>query len=135
MPYLVIIHATFDSQADAQATYDGIRAMADKSKREWLGTAGERTSWGGVYDEQPDGSLVEVASWHKDDADTVKEGKPLKGGTKLTLDNTPAWDATKTYPLNYDVNHVNKFWRSQIDGNLNSEPDKSNADWVEVTTV
>lgn len=135
MSFVVLVHATFATQADAQAAYDGIRTMADKSKREWLGTAGERTSWGGVYDEQPDGSLVEVSSWHVDDAETVKEGKPLKGGTKLTLDNTPAWDATKTYPVNYDVAHTNKFWRSTISSNLNSEPNKDNPNWVEVSTV
>ncbi len=135
MPYVVLVHATFDIQADAQAAYDSIMALADKSKREKLGQAGERTSWGGVYEEQPDGTMVELSGWFVDEADFVKEGKPLKGGTKLTVENTPTWDAAKTYPLNYDVAHINKFWRSTITGNLASEPNKDNADWIEVTTV
>lgn len=134
MPYLVMVHATFDTLTDAQSAYDSIRLLADKSKREWIGTAGERTSWSGVYDEQPDGTLTEIASWHLDDIETVKEGKPLKGGTKLTLDNTPTWVSTATYPKGYDVAHINKFWRSQIDGNV-SEPGKGNSQWLEVTTV
>lgn len=134
MPYVVLVHATFDTQADAQAAYDSIRLLADKSKREWLGSSGERTSWGGVFDEQADGTLVEVASWHVDDADSVREGKPLKGGTKLTLENTPLWNPNKTYPFNYDVAHIKKFWRSQISGNA-SEPNKDNPDWLEVSTV
>ncbi len=135
MAYVVLVHATFDTQADAQAAYDGIRAVADKTKREKLGQTGERTSWGGVYEEQPDGTLVKLEGWFVDDGDFVKDGKPLKGGTKLTILNTPARDATKTYPAGYDVAHLNKFWRSQIDGNLGSEPDKNNVNWVEVTSV
>lgn len=135
MSYVVMVHATFTNQTDAQNAYDGIRTLASNSKREWVGQAGERTSWGGVFEEQLDGSLTEVATWHVDEADIVKEGKPLKGGTKLTLLNTTPWDATTTYPVGYDVNHANKFWRSQIAGNLNSEPNKDNTNWVEVTSV
>jgi hypothetical protein len=135
MAFVVLVHATFDTQADAQAAYDSIRTLASKSKRAWVGQAGERTSWGGVYEEQADGSLSELGAWFVDDGEFVKEGKPLKGGTKLTPLNTPAWDVTKTYPLNYDVAHINKFWRSQIAGNIGSAPDKANTDWVKVTTV
>lgn len=134
MAYVVMVHATFQTQSDATQAYDGIRSLASNSKREWLGQAGERTSWAGIYEEQADGSLVEVSSWHVDDLEEVKEGKPLKGGTKLTIDNTPPWDSTKTYPLNYDVSHINKFWRSKVEGNV-SEPDKKNNEWQEVSTV
>jgi hypothetical protein len=135
MPFVVMIHATFDTLTDAQAAYSGIQAVADKTKREKLGQAGERTSWASIYDEQADGSLVELDGWFIDEADTVMGGKPLKGGTKLTLLNTPAWGVLKTYPLNYDVAHINKFWRSQIDVNVASEPNKGNANWVEVANV
>jgi len=59
MTHVVLIHATFANKADADHIYDQAMTVATNASVARIGEAGERTSWG-VFDEQEDGTLVEV---------------------------------------------------------------------------
>lgn len=118
----------------AQSLQDHTKTIAVNATSVAVGTAGERTSHFGAFRINDDGTLTEVSSWHLDAIDTVKEGKPPKSGTKLTLENTTPWASGKAYPAGYNVSHNKKFWRSMIDNNL-VEPVKSVEQWAEVSTT
>jgi hypothetical protein len=53
MAYVVIIHATFDTKSDADFIYDQAKQVATTASVARIGSAGERTSHCGVFDEQP----------------------------------------------------------------------------------
>ncbi len=72
--FVVQIHATFANQADADHVYDQAMAVATNASVARIGEPGERTSHGGVYDEQPDGTLVAVRRWHIDRFGIVRSG-------------------------------------------------------------
>lgn len=81
MPYLVMVHATFANQADAQHIFTQSQAVATTASVARLGDPGERTSHAGVYDEQPDGSLVPVNRWYIDRFGIVRTGAPTPNDT------------------------------------------------------
>jgi hypothetical protein len=97
MPYVVMIHATFDSKADADHIYTQAKSVATTASVARIGAAGERTSYCGVYDEQADGTLVQDRLWHLDRFGIVRETPVLDN------DAVPAWvqpaGAQDAYPL------------------------------------
>lgn len=58
MPYVVLIHATFQNKADADHIYDQAMTVVTNASVVRIGQPGERTSHGGVYDEQIDDTLL-----------------------------------------------------------------------------
>ena len=50
MPYVVLIHATFDTKSDADFIYDQAKQVATTASVARIGSAGERTSHCGVFD-------------------------------------------------------------------------------------
>lgn len=77
MPYVVMVHATFASKADADHIYDQAKAVATTASVARIGEAGERTSHCGVFDEQADGTLVKDRQWHIDRFGIVRETDPV----------------------------------------------------------
>jgi hypothetical protein len=97
MPYVVLIHATFDTKSDADFIYDQAKQVATTASVARIGSAGERTSYCGVFDEQLDGTLVKERQWHLDRFGIVRETAPIPD------DVTPEWvqptGAQDAYPL------------------------------------
>ena len=97
MPYVVLIHATFDTKSDADFIYDQAKQVATTASVARIGSAGERTSHCGVFDEQTDGSLVKDRQWHLDRFGIVRETDPIPD------DVVPEWvqpaGAQDAYPL------------------------------------
>lgn len=97
MPYVVLIHATFDSKADADHIYDQAKSVAVNASVARIGDPGERTSHSGVFVEQPDGSLTKDRQWHIDRFGIVRETDPVPD------DVVPDWiqpaGAQDAYPL------------------------------------
>ena len=56
MPYVVLVHATFDTKSDADFIYDQAKQWLPPAWLGRIGSAGERTSYCGVFDEQLDGT-------------------------------------------------------------------------------
>lgn len=116
MPYLVMIHATFDNKADADHIYDQAKSVAVNSSVALIGQAGERTSHCGVFNEQADGSLVKDRQWHIDKFGVVREHAPIPN------DVIPDWiqpeGAQNAYPLTdvfgnpTRVTHLGSVWES-----------------------
>ena len=50
MPYVVLVHATFDNKADADHIYNQAKSVATTASVARIGDAGERTSHCGVFD-------------------------------------------------------------------------------------
>jgi hypothetical protein len=97
MPYVVLIHATFANKADADHIYDQAMAVATNASVARIGEAGERTSWGAVFEEQADGTLVPDRRWHVDRFGIVRPGQlPPNDQTPDWVQPTGAQDA---YPL------------------------------------
>ena len=111
MPYLVMIHATFDNKADADHIYDQAKVVATTASVARIGEAGERTSHCGVFDEQADGTLVKDRQWHIDRFGIVRETDPIPD------DVIPEWvqpaGAQDAYPLTDVFSLTTKV---QIDG-------------------
>jgi len=84
MPYVAIVHATFDSKADADHIYDQAKAVATTASVTNIGTEQERTSHAYVAEEQSDGSQVIDREWHIDLFGIVREGEP-------DLKDAPDW--------------------------------------------
>jgi len=61
MAFVVLIHATFDAKADADHIYAQAKQVATTASVARIGSAGERTSHCGVFDEQADGTLTAMA--------------------------------------------------------------------------
>ena len=97
MAYVVLTHATFDTKADADHIYDQAKSVATTASVARIGDAGERTSYCGVFDEQPDGTLVKDRQWHIDRFGIVRETDPIPD------DVVPEWvqpaGAQDAYPL------------------------------------
>lgn len=97
MPYVVMIHATFDNKADADHIYDQAMSVARTASVARIGEAGERTSHCGVFLENPDGTLTKDRQWHLDRFNIVRETDPAPD------DVVPEWvqptGAQDAYPL------------------------------------
>ena len=97
MAYVVLIHATFDTKSDADFIYDQAKQVATTASVARIGSAGERTSHCGVFDEQEDGTLVRDRQWHLDRFGIVRETAPIPD------DVTPEWvqptGSQDAYPL------------------------------------
>lgn len=116
MPYLVLVHATFNDLANATHIDTQARTVAMHASVARIGEPGERTSHGGVYEEQPDGTLVPVTRWHIDRFGIVRDGALLPD------DQVPDWvqplGAQDAYPLNdvrgdpTVVQHDGQLWRN-----------------------
>jgi len=122
MPWVAIIHATFDSKADADHIYNQSLAVATTASVARLGDEMERTSHGFVAQEQEDGTLVVDRGWHVDLFGIVRQGEPDR-------DEPPAWiqptGAHNSYPATdvrgdqTRVTHNGQTWRNSH-GNGNS---------------
>jgi len=97
MAYVVLIHATFDTKADADFIYAQAKQVATTASVARIGSAGERTSYAGVYDEQLDGTMTKTSQWHLDRFGIVRESAPVPN------DIVPEWvqplGAQDAYPL------------------------------------
>ena len=97
MPFVVLIHATFDTKSDADFIYDQAKQVATTASVARIGSSGERTSHCGVFDEQTDGTLVKDRQWHLDRFGIVRESAPVPN------DIVPEWvqplGAQDAYPL------------------------------------
>jgi len=97
MPFVVLIHATFDTKADADHIYDQAKQVATTASVARIGSAGERTSYCGVFDEQLDGTMTKTSQWHIDRFGIVRESAPVPN------DIVPEWvqplGAQDAYPL------------------------------------
>lgn len=123
MAYIVMIHATFDSLANANHIYDQALSVATNASVARIGEAGERTSHGGVYLEQEDGTLIPERLFHIDRFGIVRPGKLAPN------DVVPDWaqpaGAQDAYPANdvfgneTRVQHNGLEWiNSHGDGNV-----------------
>jgi len=97
MPFVVLIHATFDTKSDADFIYDQAKQVATTASVARIGSSGERTSHCGVFDEQTDGTLVKDRQWHIDRFGIVRETSPIPN------DVVPEWvqptGSQDAYPL------------------------------------
>ncbi len=97
MPYVVMIHATFNSKSDADHIYNQTMAVATNASVARIGEAGERTSHGAVYEELADGTLTPDRRFHIDRFGIVRDGKLIPD------DQIPEWvqpqGAQDAYPL------------------------------------
>lgn len=85
MPYLVVVHATFDNKADADHIHNQALTVATNASVVNIGQVQERTSHGFVAEEQEDGSLDVDRSWHIDLFGIVREGE------EPSTDTAPQW--------------------------------------------
>lgn len=94
--YVSVGMASFSNQADADHIYNQSKSVAVNSSVANIGQPGERTSYFGVYEEQPDGSLTPLRQWYVDTFGIVREGEQ-------DLNTPPAWiqpaGAQDAYPL------------------------------------
>lgn len=74
MTYVAMGMVSFATQAQADHIYDQAKSVATAASVSRLGESGERTSYFGVYEEQPDGTLVPLRQWHIDNFGIVREG-------------------------------------------------------------
>lgn len=121
MAHVVMIHATFENKADADHIYDQAMAVATNASVARIGQPGERTSWGAVYEEQPDGTLVPDRRWHVDRFGIVRSGGMVPD------DVVPDWvqpaGAHDAYPLldvrgePARVRHEGKVWENTVETN------------------
>lgn len=97
MPYLVTIHATFETKANADHVFNQALSVATNSSIARIGQAGERTSHGAVYLEAVDGTLTVESQFHKDIFGIVRQSMPENN------DNPPLWvqptGSQDAYPL------------------------------------
>jgi hypothetical protein len=124
MPFVVMIHATFDTKADADHIYNQAKSVATTASVARIGAAGERTSYCGVYNEQVDGTLVQDRLWHLDRFGIVRE-TPV-----LTNDVIPEWvqplGAQDAYPTTdvfgqpTKVQHLGDTWENTSAVNTNA---------------
>lgn len=133
MAYLVMIHATFQTQGNADHVYDQTKSVATNASVARIGEAGERTSYGAVYDEQPDGTLVPLRQFHIDRFGIVRDGQLLPD------DQIPEWSqpagSQDAYPVTdvlgnpVRVQHNGQVWENTSAANT-FEP--SVFGWVQV---
>lgn len=133
MPYVVLIHATFENKADADHIYNQAKSVAVNSSVARIGEAGERSSHCGVFSEQPDGTLVKDRQWHIDRFGIVREHGPIPD------DVTPDWiqpeGGQNAYPLTdvfgnpTRVKHLGAVWEATLGDNVWAPGDYG---WVQV---
>jgi hypothetical protein len=115
MAYVVLVHATFANQADAQHIYDQALAVATNASVEHIGDpTNERTSYA-LVGEEINGEVVVAQTWHIDLFGIVRNGQPV-------FDDAPPWiqptGAQNAYPaLNVRgeetrVTHNGQVWRN-----------------------
>ena len=97
MPYVVLIHATFESKANADHILDQALSVATTASVARIGQPGERTSHGGVFVENEDGTLTPDRRFHIDRFGIVRMGAMIPD------DQIPEWvqpaGAQDAYPL------------------------------------
>ena len=123
MPYLVLVHATFDSKADADHIYDQAKSVATTASVARIGEPGERTSHCGVFDEQPDGSLVVDRQWHIDRFGIVRESAPVPDDEVPEFiqpsGSQDAYPATDVFGHKTRVEYQGQAWQNTHgDGNV-----------------
>lgn len=120
MAYVVLVHATFDSKADADHIYDQAKSVATNASVAKIGEPGERSSHALVGDENPDGTLSPLRRWHLDLFGIVREGEPDPNVPPAWIQPSGSQDA---YPLTdvhgnpTQVTHNGAAWRNDVDGN------------------
>lgn len=118
MSYVLIVHATFNSQADAQDAYDQIRARAQNASVARIGEPGERTSHSYLKDETADSIL---ARWHIDDFGILRDGAPDSSSPPAWIQPTgsqDAYPALNVYGNPARVSHNGSVWENTHgDGN------------------
>lgn len=123
MAHIVMIHATFASKAHADHVYDQTMVVVTNASVARIGEPGERTSWGAVYEEMPDGTLVPDRRFHIDRFGIVRPGQLIPD------DQIPVWvqpaGAQDAYPLTdvrgnpSRVAHSGQIWEnSHGNGNI-----------------
>ena len=122
MPYVVIVHATFDNKADADHIYDQAKAVATHASVAKIGTEQERTSHAFVAEEVESGEWHVDREWHIDRFGIVREG------SELDTSETPEWiqpqGAHDAYPLRdvygeiTAVTFEGQVWHNTYDGNV-----------------
>ena len=118
--YVSMGMATFVNQSDADFIYDQSKAVAVNASVANIGQPSERTSYMGVYEEQPDGSLVPLRQWYVDTFGIVREGEQDPNTPPAWIQPTGAQDA---YPLlNVDgdpaqVTHNGSTWQNNTAAN------------------
>lgn len=85
MPYVVIVHSTFDNKADADHIYDQAKAVATTASVAKIGEEQERTSHAFVAEEVQSGEWVVDRAWHIDLFGIVREGE------EPDLTDAPGW--------------------------------------------
>lgn len=115
MAYVVIIHATFADKAHADHVYNQTISVATNASVAHIGQPDERTSHGFVAEEQANGSLSVLSSFHKDLFGIIRNGEPSQSETPQWIQPTGGHDA---YPAknirggDTYVTHDNKTWRN-----------------------
>lgn len=122
MPHIVMVHATFANKADADHVYDQAKSVAVNSSVSRIGQPGERTSHCGVFEEQPDGTLLKSRQWHIDRFGIVRESDPIPD------DVAPDWiqpqGGHNAYPLTdvygnpTKVMHKGQVWVISVGANV-----------------
>jgi hypothetical protein len=124
MPFVVMIHATFNTKADADHIYNQAKSVATTASVARIGAAGERTSYCGVYDEQTDGTLIQDRQWHLDRFGIVRESAPV--GNDVVPDWLQPAGAQDAYPLTdvfgqpARVKHLGDTWENTSAVNTNA---------------
>lgn len=121
MSYVVMVHATFDNKADADHIYDQAKSVATTASVARIGEAGERTSHCGVFDEQPDGTLVKDRQWHIDRFGIVRETDPIPDDVVpdwvQPTGTQDAYPLTDVFGLPTKVQYNGEVWTNDSDVN------------------
>lgn len=121
MPYVVIVHSTFNNKSDADHIYEQAKAVATNASVARIGEQGERTSHAFVAEEVNDEWEVD-RGWHIDLFGIVREGE-------LDTSDAPEWiqpegshDAYPAQNVRGEDSHVtrnNQVWKNTHgDGNV-----------------
>lgn len=121
MPYIVLIHATFETKAAADHIYDQAMTVATHASVARIGKPGERTSWGGVFVEDATGEAVRDRSFHIDRFGIVRPGKAQPDDE--VVDWVQPQGAQDAYPLvdiwggTTTVRHNGQLWLNTTPNN------------------
>jgi hypothetical protein len=132
MAYVVLVHATFDNQADADHVYDQAQSVATAASVARIGEYGERSSHALVGTENADGTLSPLRRWHLDLFGIVREGEPDPNEPPAWIQPSGAQDAYPLTDVRGDparVTHNGATWENTMDANT-WEPGVSG--WTEV---
>ena len=123
MPYVVIVHSTFNNKSDADHIYDQAKSVATNASVALIGTEEERTSHAFVAEEVTGGEWNILTNWYTDLFNIVREG------TQPETTNAPVWiqptgshdayPATNVRGNETHVTHNGQVWRNTHgDGNV-----------------